>query len=203
MRGLSPLGCGAPGPSGSAAPRPYGTALARTLMSLEADLVSSSQQAGSTALVALLVDCALHLANVGDCRAVVCDDAEARALTRDHKPASNELEKARLAKLGASLSSDGYVQLAVEGAAVTDLMLSRALGGAHIKRGSTTLLQGGNSTGQVGSNFHCNGAWTCISGDVCVTLKAQRKPMALWVKDLAPHTVTHSLTHTHTHAAGG
>lgn len=35
------------------------------------ELVSSNQQAGSTALIALMVDSHLHIANVGDCRAVV------------------------------------------------------------------------------------------------------------------------------------
>ena len=51
-------------------------------------------------LVCMQVDTGLYLANVGDCRAVVCDDGEARALTRDHKPGSNDMEMARLQNAG-------------------------------------------------------------------------------------------------------
>jgi hypothetical protein len=59
----------------------YGSVLRGTLLSLESELLAAGLQAGSTALVALLVDGTLFLANVGDCRAVVSDDAEARVLT--------------------------------------------------------------------------------------------------------------------------
>ena len=72
----------------------------------------------------------LHLANVGDCRAVVCDDGEARVLTWDHKPTCNERERTRLQEAGARVTADGYVQLAAEGTGeCTDIALSRALGG--------------------------------------------------------------------------
>jgi hypothetical protein len=59
----------------------YGSVLRGTLLSLESELLAAGLQAGSTALVALLVDGLLFVANVGDCRAVVSDDAEARVLT--------------------------------------------------------------------------------------------------------------------------
>jgi protein phosphatase 1L len=76
--------------------REYGGALRQVLLECERQFMDAHFTSGSTALVALMVDSMLHIANVGDCRAVVSDEAEARALTWDHKPTSNELEKARL-----------------------------------------------------------------------------------------------------------
>ena len=46
----------------------------------EEELLDAALLAGSTALVALLVDGNLHIANVGDCRAVVCDEAQVKSL---------------------------------------------------------------------------------------------------------------------------
>ncbi len=51
--------------------RDYGEALRHALMACEEELMAAHLTSGSTALVALMVDAALFLANVGDCRAVV------------------------------------------------------------------------------------------------------------------------------------
>ena len=59
--------------------RDYSGALREALLKCEAELLDAEQAAGSTALLALMVDGHLFLANVGDCRAVVCDEAEVRA----------------------------------------------------------------------------------------------------------------------------
>ena len=58
--------------------RDYSGALREALLKCEAELLDAEQAAGSTALLALMVDGHLFLANVGDCRAVVCDEAENR-----------------------------------------------------------------------------------------------------------------------------
>lgn len=90
---------------------PCQDALRTALLACEQELVEADVASGSTALLALVVDDHTFLANVGDCRAVVCDDGEARQLTRDHKPEANLQERARLAAAGAHLSTDGYVQV--------------------------------------------------------------------------------------------
>ena len=54
---------------------------------------------GSCAVVALIVNDVLYVANVGDCRAVVSINGEAKALTRDHK-ATDPVEKERVVKAG-------------------------------------------------------------------------------------------------------
>ena len=74
-------------------------------------LTHAQPQAGSTACVALLVDGMLHVANVGDSRAVLCDTGEACALTHDHKPETNARERARLTDAGAAVTTDGYIEL--------------------------------------------------------------------------------------------
>jgi serine/threonine protein phosphatase PrpC len=66
--------------------------------------------AGSTLLALLLVDDKLHIANVGDSRAVMGRGTEAQQLTRDHKPACS-LEQQRITETDpkADISNDGYM----------------------------------------------------------------------------------------------
>lgn len=61
---------------------------------------------GTTALVAMLLGDVLHVANIGDCRAVLCrrnedGQPEAIALSTDHTP---ELEMARINATGYEVS---------------------------------------------------------------------------------------------------
>lgn len=103
-------------------------AVAACETSLLAQLASGGWEgAGSTLVAALLVDDALHVANVGDCRAVLGKGAEATQLTRDHKP-SCTIEQARIAAADpdATITSDGYLY--------GDLAVGRALGSPLLKR---------------------------------------------------------------------
>ena len=94
-----------------------------------ADLV-----AGTTAVIAVIVDGAIHVANAGDSRAVLCcrpggagAPRTAVALTTDHKPAS-PAEAARIRAAGGFVSSIGGVTR-VNG----NLSLSRAIGDLQYK----------------------------------------------------------------------
>lgn len=131
------------------AERDYGGALRDALLEAERHFMFDYFTSGTTALVVLMIDRSLYIANVGDCRAVVCDDSEARALTWDHKPTQNTVEKARLEASGAKLSSDGYIEILSlgDGDQPDGLALSRALGGAPIKQVSITALSNGNGSG--------------------------------------------------------
>ncbi|GLC36292.1 hypothetical protein PLESTF_001731800 [Pleodorina starrii] len=126
-------------------------ALRAALLRCERELMDQDCHSGSTALVALMLGSSLWLANVGDCRAVVCDDGEARQLTVDHKAGSGRpndpndsaaacgaalLERQRLLALGVQLSTDGYLQVTAPDGSCSDIAVSRNLGCAHLKNRS-------------------------------------------------------------------
>ncbi len=79
--------------------------------------------AGAAALVAVLRDGRLTVANAGDCRAVLCRGGAAVELSTDHKP-TLEAERARIAAAG------GFV---ADGRVNGSLALSRALGDHQFK----------------------------------------------------------------------
>ena len=74
---------------------------------------------GCTAVVAVLRDRRLYVANAGDSRCVVSRSGVAMAMSEDHKP-EDQGEKARIQAAGGSVSKDGRVN--------SSLNLSRALG---------------------------------------------------------------------------
>jgi len=85
-----------------------------------------SAQSGSTVCLALLIDDELHLAHVGDSRAVLSRGARCVPLTRDHKATcSTELERIQAEDPNAHITDDGYLY--------GELGVSRGLGSAHIK----------------------------------------------------------------------
>ncbi|CAE7271678.1 unnamed protein product, partial [Symbiodinium sp. KB8] len=63
---------------------------------------------GAVACVAMLEGTDLILANLGDCRALVCEGGQVKFATADHSPVSNKLEKERLQALGVAIEG-GYV----------------------------------------------------------------------------------------------
>lgn len=112
------------------------TALERAICKAESHLLrkwtpGDGPASGSTLCLGLLVDDKLHMAHVGDSRAVLARGAGAgstrmTALTRDHKPTCS-FEAARMNSVDpqASVSTDGYLY--------GELGVSRGLGSAHIK----------------------------------------------------------------------
>jgi len=67
-----------------------------------ANLGEEAMESGSTAVVLLVLQDTIHVANVGDARAVLGRDGAAERLTFDHKP-GDEGEKARIEALGGSV----------------------------------------------------------------------------------------------------
>ncbi|UYV70769.1 PPM1G [Cordylochernes scorpioides] len=90
---------------------------------------SSSDEPGSdsgcTAVLALLRDNQLLVANAGDSRCVVCRDGQAIEMSMDHKP-DDDPERERIQKAGGQVTSDGRVN--------GGLNLSRAIGDHSYKR---------------------------------------------------------------------
>lgn len=75
-------------------------------------------ESGCTALVALIKDKKIYVANAGDCRCVVSKNGEAIELSLDHKP-ENDIELKRIENAGGRVSA---------GRVNDGLNLSRALG---------------------------------------------------------------------------
>lgn len=83
--------------------------------------------AGSTLCAVLLLDDKLHVAHVGDSRAVLARGSTAKQLTRDHKPVCEiEARRIRSDDPEAEITSDGYLY--------SELAVARAIGSAHLKR---------------------------------------------------------------------
>lgn len=74
---------------------------------------------GCTAVVALVVDRELYVANAGDSRCVVCRDGKALDMSVDHKP-EDKVELDRIKNAGGKVTVDGRVN--------GGLNLSRAIG---------------------------------------------------------------------------
>jgi len=94
---------------------------------------------GTTALVCLIADSQLVIANAGDCRAVLarCDASDgvhAEELTLDHRPTS-PVERERIESAGGAVTDDGLVvSLSRQG---DSLGVSRAIGDALYKADSS------------------------------------------------------------------
>ncbi|KAL4141709.1 hypothetical protein QTP88_004298 [Uroleucon formosanum] len=83
------------------------------------------KDSGCTAVMALLVNNKLYVANAGDSRCVVSVDGKAHDMSKDHKP-EDEPELKRICKAGGRVSNDGRVN--------GGLNLSRALGDHNYKK---------------------------------------------------------------------
>lgn len=99
------------------------TALRQSFLEIHKQLgdAHGAQTQGCTAVVALVKDGKITVANAGDSRAVLARDGKAFALSDDHKPHRPD-EKARIENLGGKVVHYGVPR--VQG----DLAVSRALG---------------------------------------------------------------------------
>jgi len=90
-------------------------------------LKQSGLSGGCTSLVVLIVENKIFVANVGDSRAVLCDNDQAVRLSFDHKP-GEESEQKRIMDLGGKITTQidmlGNVISRVQG----QLSVSRSLG---------------------------------------------------------------------------
>lgn len=99
----------------------------RQLLLSYAEGNSTAAAAGSTLCAVLLIDDKLHVAHVGDSRAVLARATETKQLTRDHKPGcSIEAKRILSDDPDAHITSDGYLY--------GELAVARNIGSAHLKR---------------------------------------------------------------------
>jgi len=81
-------------------------------------------RSGATCLAGFFYDRHLYIANVGDCRAVLCRSGQALKLSKDHRPLMEE-ERKRIKKLGGYVAENGRVN--------SVLGVSRALGDYYLQ----------------------------------------------------------------------
>uniref|UniRef100_A0A061S238 protein-serine/threonine phosphatase n=1 Tax=Tetraselmis sp. GSL018 TaxID=582737 RepID=A0A061S238_9CHLO len=160
----------------------------------------SKIQAGCTAVVALVHEGKILVANAGDSRAVLCRDGKAVALSTDHKPAQDS-EKARIEAAGGFLSEIGGV-CRVNG----NLNLSRAIGDLKYKCNTELARKDQIITAQPdvlaeaigpGDEFlilACDGIWDVMSNQDAVDFVKERigKPECS-LADIAGELVDHCL----------
>ncbi len=101
-------------------------ALTNALLACERDVLARHYDAGSTAVLVLILDDMLYHCNVGDSRAILLSRGtlDVRLLSTDHK-AEEPSERARLQAAGAFIDSEGYLE--------GQVLMSRNVGSAHIK----------------------------------------------------------------------
>jgi len=122
---------------------------------------------GSTAIVCLIHNRTLYVANVGDSRAVlVMNDGKAIEMSRDHKP-STESEKSRIEKLGGRIIYYGTWR--VEGI----LAVTRSIGDRRLKR--YVCSQPELDVRPIGEHddfliLASDGVWDVISSDKCAEI---------------------------------
>ncbi|CAE7703830.1 unnamed protein product [Symbiodinium sp. CCMP2456] len=128
----------------------------------EAKVFTAGTSSGTVACIALLQADELVLLNLGDCRAVVCENGKVGTTTRDHHPERNAQEKQRLEELGVRIEG-GYVDGKVQ--------VSRALGDIVDKTGQKIL--GLSNTPEVTSDKSLN---ACILDHVSASGRLEGLP---------------------------
>eukprot|EP00262_Sarcandra_glabra_P002719 TRINITY_DN13125_c0_g1_i1.p1 TRINITY_DN13125_c0_g1~~TRINITY_DN13125_c0_g1_i1.p1 ORF type:complete len:326 (+),score=40.88 TRINITY_DN13125_c0_g1_i1:125-979(+) len=134
-----------------------------------ADARSLDSSSGTTALTALMLGRTVHIANAGDCRAVLGKRGRAIELSRDHKP-NCSIERLRIEKLG-GIVYDGYLN--------GQLSVARALGDWHMKgpKGSACPLSAEPELKEATLTeedefliIGCDGLWDVMSSQCAVTI---------------------------------
>eukprot|EP00750_Incisomonas_marina_P029093 INCI7044.2.p1 GENE.INCI7044.2~~INCI7044.2.p1 ORF type:complete len:431 (+),score=73.73 INCI7044.2:68-1360(+) len=98
------------------------------------DAKAAERNSGTTVLVAVVANGVLHIAHVGDTRAVVCrGEDRVRRLTTDHKP-NLPRERRRIVEAGGAVVYSGCWRAACTDSPIR-LAVSRALGDAPLKAG--------------------------------------------------------------------
>mmetsp|Transcript_7281 Transcript_7281/g.15903 ORF Transcript_7281/g.15903 Transcript_7281/m.15903 type:complete len:370 (-) Transcript_7281:792-1901(-) len=148
-------------------------------------------QAGCTAVVALVKNNHLYVANAGDSRGVLCRGGKAVALSEDHKPAQ-ETERTRIIAAGGFLSDIGGV-CRVNG----NLNLSRAIGDLRYKNNTDLAPAGQIITAEPDIRklpltpedkffvLACDGVWDVMSNQDVVDFVSQRLEKGMSPKEAA------------------
>lgn len=162
---------------------------------------SNGEKSGSTAVAVLIDHTDIHVANVGDTRAVLCRAGQAIQLSHDHKP-EDSVEKSRMESAGAKVpSGSGYVELGDKALAV-----ARAFGNPSFKSNPTKPIDGqviiphpyqSRTARQLGLDEFLvaasDGLWNVMSNQYVVEFIRKRLLNGMDVEDIAHKLTQHAL----------
>lgn len=131
---------------------------------------------GTTAIVTLFLGSKCYIANAGDSRAVLCKDAKAYRLSKDHKPEDPD-EESRIIKAGGAVLKINNTKLGKTIGRVNGMLsVSRALGDLFLQpyvspEPEVRKIDVASSKNQL-LILACDGLWDVLSDDEAVTIAA-------------------------------
>lgn len=157
-------------------------------------------QAGCTAVVTLISEEAIVVANAGDSRAVLCRAGQAVALSYDHKP-NQDIERNRIVSAGGFVT-DMHGQHRVNG----NLNLSRAIGDLKYKSikdlaakdqiitaEPDILIQSRDKEKDEFIIIACDGVWDCMTNQECVDFVRKQLPGCKTTSKVTEQLLDHCL----------
>jgi protein phosphatase 1G len=157
-------------------------------------------QAGCTAVVCLLSEEQIIVANAGDSRGVLCRAGQAVALSHDHKP-NQDRERNRIVSAGGFVT-DMHGQHRVNG----NLNLSRAIGDLKYKSikelpaaeqiitaEPDLVVQQRDKEQDEFVVLACDGVWDCMTNQECCDFVRERLPNAKSVSEVTEQLLDHCL----------
>lgn len=143
---------------------------------------------GSTSISFILTGDKLQVANVGDCRAVLCDgNGVAQALSMDHKPEWGPEQK-RIEELGGSITKDQGFEVY----RIKNLSVSRAFGDDNHSKYIIHTPEIKNVTIKPSDRFvvlACDGVWDTMGSQDAVNFVIQKKNKTNIAKSLCNHAI--------------
>eukprot|EP00467_Chlorarachnion_reptans_P017160 CAMPEP_0114488196 /NCGR_PEP_ID=MMETSP0109-20121206/1191_1 /TAXON_ID=29199 /ORGANISM="Chlorarachnion reptans, Strain CCCM449" /LENGTH=179 /DNA_ID=CAMNT_0001664553 /DNA_START=274 /DNA_END=813 /DNA_ORIENTATION=+ len=134
---------------------------------------SANSNDGSCAIVAVIINKWLHVANLGDSRAVLCSDGQAVQLSTDHKP-NSEGERSRIESQGGFVAHFGGTHRLMG-----VLATSRAIGNPSLKPALSATPEVTSRQLKAGDDFliiGSDGLWDVISNSDAVAASLLRPP---------------------------
>lgn len=144
-----------------------------TERSIQKNSLFSAWRTGSTAIVALVTEKEINIANLGDCRAVLCQNSLAIPLSTDHKP-DLPSERTRIEILGGNIIKTRAWRV-YNASGEGGLAISRSFGDFYLKNKALLVSPVPEITvytRQPGDEFlilACDGVWDVLSNSEAVT----------------------------------
>ena len=158
---------------------PVNSALEKAFEKIDQELkFYDSEYTGSTATIILTHENTLYCANVGDSKAFIIDDFDARQISTDHK-CTDPSEMQRIAAAGGKL---------IKGRVMGSLILSRTLGDLYVKRFGVSCIPSVSATEIKNSVRYVvvasDGVWDTVDKDCLMGIIKEQSDVELMCKKI-------------------